>query len=86
MSLGIKGRFYANLSVLYSMATFYAKNLGAYSHVCDLSILKHNGKILRQLNLLGIISRVLPLPLCITGKHKEDILRRQPVWRKIFPL
>ena len=56
----IKGRFYANLSVLYLMALFYARNVGVYSHVCDILYYAHNGKILCQQCL---ISRVLLPPL-----------------------
>ena len=35
MSLGIKGRFYANLSVLYLTTRFYAMNISVYSHMID---------------------------------------------------
>ena len=33
--LGIKGRFYASVPILYLTGTFYAENFSTYSHVCD---------------------------------------------------
>ena len=63
MPLGIKGKFYANIPILYPIGTFYAVNL-AHIPLCAANVMcAHKGKILRQLNFQDIISRVLPPPL-----------------------
>ena len=70
LPLDLKGRFYAINVFRYKgkilrqslRSVLNGKESCAYSHVYDLLIGKHNWKILRQLNLLGIISRVLPPP------------------------
>ena len=52
MPLGIKGKFYANVPVLYLTRIFYVKNFGAPSLMCNVKgKCTHKGKNLCQYNL-----------------------------------
>ena len=55
MPLGIKGRFYASVPVLYLTGILYVKNFGAYSLMCNKHI---KGRFYANL-ILRLISRVL---------------------------
>ena len=60
MPLGIEGKFYASVPVLYLTGIFYVKNFGAYSLVCNKGKYTHKGKILRQFNFVLVGSYPLP--------------------------
>ena len=64
MPLGIKGRFYANVPVLYLTGTFYAKNFSAYSLVCNQMCAHIKGRFYANLISEALLVGSYPLPLC----------------------
>ena len=50
LPLGLKGRFYASLHILYLTGRFYARKVGVYAPCVYKQGSPHNGEILRQLN------------------------------------